>query len=73
MGRFLQYACSFILTRFNPSGNLYGGKYWGGKDGEGVIYKLATSGTGWIESVAYCFSVGTACNGCCGTVFRITP
>jgi uncharacterized repeat protein (TIGR03803 family) len=87
---------------FDASGNLYGGAYWGGKDADGVIYKLAKSGSAWVESVVHYFSGGSAgsfpyqsgltlgadgnlygmtigggnlsaCNGGCGTVFRVTP
>jgi uncharacterized repeat protein (TIGR03803 family) len=45
----------------DASGNLYGGAYWGGKDGDGVIYKLSPSGGGiWTESLLHYFTGGSA-------------
>jgi uncharacterized repeat protein (TIGR03803 family) len=40
----------------DPAGNLYGGAFNGGSDGEGVIFKVAPSGT---FTVLYAFTGGT--------------
>lgn len=44
----------------DASGNLYGVTYLGGQDAEGVVYKLAKSGSSWTESVLHYFSGGSA-------------
>ena len=36
-------------------GNLYGTTWYGGKYGYGTVFELATSGTGWTETVLYDF------------------
>ena len=38
---------------FDQSGNLYGGTFFGGSTGSGVVYELTPSGGGWTESVLY--------------------
>ena len=46
------------------SGNLYGtANAGGGSQDQGVVYRLAPSGTGWVESVLYSFCAqgGSAC------------
>jgi uncharacterized repeat protein (TIGR03803 family) len=45
---------------FDASGNLYGATYLGGRDHEGVVYKLTPSGGAWTESVLHYFSGGSA-------------
>ncbi len=40
----------------DASGNLYGNAYLGGTAGEGVVFKMTPSGSGWVESVVHSFS-----------------
>ncbi len=40
---------------FDQSGNLYGTTEFGGTDGNGTIYELTPSGSGWTEKVLYSF------------------
>jgi uncharacterized repeat protein (TIGR03803 family) len=40
----------------DASGNLYGNTYLGGTAGEGVVFKMTPSGSGWVESVVHSFS-----------------
>ena len=44
---------------FDQSGNLYGTTVYGGVYGNGAIYKLTPSGSGWTESILYSFTGGT--------------
>ena len=44
---------------FDASGNLYGTTVYGGGSGNGAIYKLTPSGSGWTETVIYSFTGGT--------------
>jgi uncharacterized repeat protein (TIGR03803 family) len=45
----------YTLTA-DASGNLYGNAYLGGTAGEGVVFKMTPSGSGWVESVVHSFS-----------------
>jgi uncharacterized repeat protein (TIGR03803 family) len=42
----------------DSSGNLYGASYQGGVNGDGAVFELAHSSSGWTESVLYSFSTG---------------
>ena len=73
---------------FDPAGNIYGTTYGGGSSREGVVFKLARSGSGWTESVVWNFGGSV---GCCpyggvtldtagnlygtteGTVYKLSP
>jgi uncharacterized repeat protein (TIGR03803 family) len=39
----------------DAAGNLYGTTSFGGANGDGAVYKLSRSGSGWTESVIYSF------------------
>jgi uncharacterized repeat protein (TIGR03803 family) len=41
---------------FDQMGNIYGTTLAGGSSGEGVVFKLARSGSGWTESVLWSFT-----------------
>jgi uncharacterized repeat protein (TIGR03803 family) len=41
---------------FDQAGNIYGTTLAGGSSGEGVVFKLARSGSGWTESVLWSFT-----------------
>ena len=43
---------------FDAAGNIYGTTAGGGAHGEGVVFALTSSGTGWTESVLYSFAGG---------------
>jgi uncharacterized repeat protein (TIGR03803 family) len=43
---------------FDPGGNLYGTTPFGGKDNEGVVFKLTPSGSTWTFSVVHAFTGG---------------
>jgi len=43
---------------FDQAGNIYGTAAGGGSSGEGVVFKLARSGSGWTESVLWNFTGG---------------
>ena len=43
---------------FDSAGNLYGTTQFGGAYGAGVVFKLAPSTIGWIQSVLYTFTGG---------------
>jgi hypothetical protein len=42
---------------FDSAGNLYG-PIWGGQDGDGAIYQLVNTGSGWTENTIYEFTGG---------------
>jgi uncharacterized repeat protein (TIGR03803 family) len=44
---------------FDRAGNIYGTASGAGSGGQGTVYKLASSGGGWMESVLYSFTGGT--------------
>lgn len=44
---------------FDTAGNLYGTTIGGGPSGEGTLYELTSSGSGWIETVLHSFTGGT--------------
>ena len=44
---------------FDQAGNIYGTTAGGGSSGEGVVFKLARSGSGWTESVLWNFTGGS--------------
>ena len=44
---------------FDPAGNLYGVTTAGGQTGNGTVYQLTPSGSGWTASVLYAFQGGT--------------
>jgi uncharacterized repeat protein (TIGR03803 family) len=44
----------------DAAGNLYGSTFFGGSAGQGVIYKLTHSSTGWTETILYNFQGGAA-------------
>ena len=41
---------------FDQAGNIYGTTYAGGSDGNGVVFKLSRSGSGWTETALWRFS-----------------
>ena len=40
---------------WDQAGNLYGVTYMGGTSGDGVVYQMAPSGSGWTENVLHSF------------------
>jgi uncharacterized repeat protein (TIGR03803 family) len=44
---------------FDPAGNLYGTTSSGGQGGNGTVYQLTPSGSGWTEKAIYIFQNGT--------------
>jgi hypothetical protein len=44
----------------DASGNLYGASYQGGVNGDGAVFELAHSSSGWTESVLYSFNTGAS-------------
>ncbi len=44
---------------FDPAGNLYGTTASGGQGGNGTVYQLTPSGSGWTEKAIYVFQGGT--------------
>jgi len=44
---------------FDPAGNLYGTTMGGGQGGNGTVYQLTPSGSGWTEKAIYTFQDGT--------------
>ncbi len=44
---------------FDKAGNIYGTAYLGGNSGNGVVFKLTPSGSGWTQSVLWRFSGGS--------------
>ncbi|MCU1303886.1 MAG: hypothetical protein JWQ87_4170 [Candidatus Sulfotelmatobacter sp.] len=44
---------------FGPGGTLYGSTFRGGSAGQGVVFKLTRTSTGWTEKVLYNFQGGT--------------
>ena len=44
---------------FDPAGNLYGTTSSGGQGGNGTVYQLTPSGSGWTEKAIYVFQNGT--------------
>jgi uncharacterized repeat protein (TIGR03803 family) len=44
---------------FDSAGNLYGTTERGGAFGKGTVYRLARSGSAWVESTLYSFQGGT--------------
>ena len=49
---------------FDQAGNIYGTTFAGGgpRGGDGTVYRLAPSGSGWTESVIYAFSNSDGAN-----------
>jgi uncharacterized repeat protein (TIGR03803 family) len=47
----------------DAAGNLYGTTYYGGANGDGLVYKLAHSGSGWILRPLYSFAKGQGAGG----------
>jgi len=43
---------------FDAAGNLYGTTALGGQYGNGTVYQLTPSGSGWVESILYAFHGG---------------
>ena len=43
---------------FDKAGNLYGTTAYGGAFGQGVVFELSPSGSGWTETVLYSFAGG---------------
>ena len=41
---------------FDSVGNLYGTTYYGGANGDGVVFELSPVGTSWTETVLYSFA-----------------
>ena len=55
---------------FDTSGNLYGTTVYGGASGQGAVYQLKPSGSGWTESIIYSFTSGTdGANPYAGVIF----
>jgi uncharacterized repeat protein (TIGR03803 family) len=48
---------------FDSDGNLYGTTYVGGNSGDGIIYQLMHSGSGWTENIIASFSRNTTIGG----------
>jgi uncharacterized repeat protein (TIGR03803 family) len=43
----------------DSAGNLYGTTSQGGSSGNGTVFELSPTSSGWVESVLYSFSGGT--------------
>ena len=41
---------------FDASGNLYGTTFYGGANGDGMVFELSPSGSGWKETVLHSFN-----------------
>ena len=54
---------------FDQAGNLYGTTLYGGSRGDGVVFKLARSGSGWTESVIWDFANGGGYSPLAGVIF----
>lgn len=52
-----QYPAAGVI--FDQSGDLYGTTYYGGAHGDGAVYELTPSGSGWTEKVLYSFQGGS--------------
>jgi uncharacterized repeat protein (TIGR03803 family) len=52
-------ATPFSGVIFDTSGNLYGTTTAGGASGNGAVYELSPSGSGWTERVLYSFTGGS--------------
>jgi uncharacterized repeat protein (TIGR03803 family) len=52
-------AAPFSGVTFDNSGNLYGTTFLGGVMGNGAVYELTPSGSGWTEKVLYSFQFGS--------------
>ncbi len=50
------------VTR-DSAGNLYGTTYYGGANREGVVFKLAHEGSGWVLTPLYSFQQGEGAGG----------
>jgi uncharacterized repeat protein (TIGR03803 family) len=48
---------------FDSNGNLYGTTYVGGNSGDGIIYQLVHSGSGWTENILASLSRSTTLGG----------
>ena len=48
---------------FDSNGNIFGAAGLGGTTGEGIVYELTPSGSGWSESILYNFLGGADGNG----------
>jgi uncharacterized repeat protein (TIGR03803 family) len=44
---------------FDSAGNLYGVSWYGGKYGDGTVYELIPTATGWRDEILYSFGNGT--------------
>ena len=44
-----------VAVTLDADGNLYGTTSFGGANGDGVVYKLSRSGSGWEQTVLYTF------------------
>jgi len=53
---------------FDQAGNIYGTTSGGGSSGDGVVFKLTRSGSGWTESVIWDFTGGNDGGGIFGGV-----
>jgi len=54
---------------FDRAGNIYGTAYGGGSSGDGVVFKLTRSGSGWVESVLWNFGGSTGYATLGGVIF----
>ena len=54
---------------FDQAGNMYGTTYGGGTSGEGVVFKLTRSNSGWAESVIWNFGGSSGCCPYGGMIF----
>jgi uncharacterized repeat protein (TIGR03803 family) len=54
---------------FDQAGNIYGTTDLGGSQGEGVVFKLSRSGSGWTESAIWSFINGSGGTPLSGVIF----
>jgi uncharacterized repeat protein (TIGR03803 family) len=54
---------------FDAAGNIYGTTRHGGSSGQGTVYKLSPSGSGWTETVLYSFGGSSGANPISGVIF----
>ncbi len=54
---------------FDQAGNIYGTTNLGGSRGDGVVFKLTPSGSGWTESVIWDFANGGGYSPLSGVIF----
>ena len=62
-----QYPASGVIS--DQASNLYGTTYNGGAHGNGTVYQLTPSGSGWSESILYSFSGSDGTDVAAGLVF----